>query len=292
MKTLGFCLVEAGKNLRSNIGLSVASVTTAIVSLLVLGVFLALSFNITHFATIISDQVGVHVFLKQGTPVSDSTSLADQVRGWPHVKSVTYISPDQALSQLKADFGSQGNLFSGIGSSNPLLPALQVQATAPQYVSAIAVRLQGLPNVDSVHYQADVVSRLLSLFSAVRVAGLALGILLAAGALLVIGNAIRTGIYARRREIQIMRLVGATEPFVRWPFVLEGLLLGAVGGIIAFLILDYGYRFIFRAVSSQLPFIPLLPISSMLSQMALVLIGLGVVLGFIGSRFSFRRVRL
>jgi cell division transport system permease protein len=157
-------------------------------------------------------------------------------------------------------------------------------------VSPLAKRLNGLTGVVQVSYQSQVVSRLFNLIDGVRVVGLGLGILLVLGALLVINNAIRLGIIARRREISIMRLVGATESLVHWPFILEGLILGLIGSLVAAGVSWWGYAAVYSSAARSLPFLPLVSPTPIARDIAGILVVLGVVLGAVGFRLSLRRL--
>ncbi len=290
LRTWAFCLSEANQNLLRNPVLAIASVTTTAVSLLVLGVFLLLSANVNQIANTIESQVAVRAFFSQSTTPAQESAALVEVRGWPGVRSAKLVTRAQALSQLKQEFGNQGSVLNSLGSANPLEDSLSVTASAPKDVSPLAKRLNGLTGVVQVSYQSQVVSRLFNLIDGVRVVGLGLGILLVLGALLVINNAIRLGIIARRREISIMRLVGATESLVHWPFILEGLILGLIGSLVAAGVSWWGYGAVYSSAARSLPFLPLVSPTPIARDIAGILVVLGVVLGAVGFRLSLRRL--
>lgn len=283
---------EAGQNIGRNILLSLASVSSATVSLLIFGLFVAVSLNVSQITQVIEGQVGVQAFLRTTVASNQIPALRSEIEAWPEVSSVTFVSKAQALRNLEQDFGAQGSAFKPLSSDNPLLDSFFVKAKNPQDVSAVARRLRSLAAVKNVTYQAPVVTRLFALINDARLAALGVGILLALGTLLVIQNAIRVGIFARRREIQIMRYVGATEGFIRWPFLLEGMLLGVGGGVVSAGVLFLLYHIFASTVHASLPFIP--AVNETVADQILLpgVVALGLVLGFFGSQFSIRRVRV
>jgi cell division transport system permease protein len=290
LRTWAFCLSEANQNLLRNPVLAIASITTTAVSLLVLGVFLLLSANVNQITTNIESQVAVRAFFSKSATSASETSVLNTVRGWKDVRSAHIVSAKQALAQLKKEFGNQGKVLNSLGSANPLEDSVSVTAKAPVDVAPLAKALGKISGVVRVSYQSQVVNRLFNLINGVRVVGLGVGILLLLGALLVINNAIRLGIIARRREIAIMRLVGATEALVHWPFILEGLILGLIGSVVAAGLAWWGYSALYASASRSLPFLPLVPPLPYASDTAAVLVVLGVLLGAVGFRLSVRRL--
>ncbi len=290
LRTWAFCLNEANQNLMRNPVLAIASVTTTAVSLLVLGVFLLLSVNVNAIANSVESQVAVRAFFAQSVPQSQELQEIQTVRGWQEVRIATLVTKAQALSQLKKEFGDQARVLDSLGSANPLEDSLSVTARQPQEVKGLAARLSHLGGIVHTTYQSAVVSRLFALIDGVRVVGLVIGILLLIGSLLVITNAIRLGMAARRREIAIMRLVGATESLVHWPFILEGLILGGIGAIVASGLAFWSYVAAYRSAVHSLPFLPLVTPSPLARDIALLLLVLGILLGAVGFRISVRRL--
>lgn len=292
MRKLGFCLTEAVQNMLRNVGISLASVSTSAMSLLVLGLFLALSVNVSHITRILENEVGIRVFLDNRDDPQTIAAVGQALQAIRGVSSVTYLSKDEALRNLERDFGPQGKLFAGLGADNPLQNSYEVKAADPRDVARIARAAGRIPGVSSVTYQAQVVGRLVAFVQVVRIVGLVIGLLLAFGALLIIHNAIRVGIFARRREIHIMRLVGATERLIRLPFLIEGVTLGLMGGLIAFAALRLAYGFFYQDVREALPFLPVVPTGAVAGDVWLALVLFGFVLGLLGSRVSLNRVKL
>lgn len=290
LRTWSFCLSEANQNLLRNPVLAIASITTTAVSLLVLGMFLLLTANVNQITSNIENQVAVRAFFKQSTKTAQEQSALAEVRKWPKVRSAKIITRQEALRQLKSEFGDQASVLNSLGTANPLEDSLSVTAKSPADVAPLAKSLGNLTGVVKVSYQSQVVTRLFSLINAIRIIGLGIGILLLLGALLVINNAIRLGIVSRRREIAIMRLVGATESLVHWPFILEGLILGLIGSVLAAVIAWWGYAALYTGAAHSLPFVPLVTPIPTARDVAVLIVVLGVLLGAVGFRLSVRRL--
>ncbi len=290
LRTWVFCLNEANQNLLRNPVLAIASVTTTAISLLVLGVFLLLTVNVNAIATSVESQVAVRAFFAKNVPQSQETAELQTVRSWSQVRTATLVTKAQALAELKKEFGDQAKVLDSLGTANPLEDSLSVAVQKPQDVKAVATRLSHLSGVVHTTYQSAVVSRLFALINDIRVVGLVIGILLLIGSLLVITNAIRLGMAARRREVAIMRLVGATESLVHWPFILEGLILGGIGAIVASGLAYWSYVAAYHSAVRSLPFLPLVSPSPVARDIALLLLVLGILLGAVGFRISVRRL--
>ncbi len=284
LSTLGFIASEAVQNVRRNPVMAMASITTAAISLLILGVFLLVSVNLNLWTHTVEGQVEVEAFFRPHTPARAEAAAVSAVRRWRGVQAVSFVSRAQVLRSMRREYGS---VLTALGNHNPLLDEMNVKVYRPRDVRAAVLRLRRMPAAAHVTYQSRVVERLFQLGSLVRMGGIVFAALLALGALLVIHNAIRVAIFARRREVAIMRLVGATDGLVRGPFLLEGTLLGLAGALVAVIVVGVGYHWAMTVVQRSLPFLPLAPIERVVPDLLEVL-GLGVVIGYIGSRLSLR----
>ena len=292
LSSWSFYWSEAGRNISRNAVLALASVSSTAVSLLVFGLFIALSMNVAAVTSALEGQVGIQAFISDQVGATALQTMEKEIASWPNVKSVSYIPKGTALKNLVKDFGSQGNFFTPLSKDNPLLNAFFVKAKSPDEVPAVANHLKRLSGVSNVSYQAPVVDRLFKLVTVVRLVGLGIGILLALGTLLIIQNAIRLGIFARRREIQIMRLVGATDGFIHWPFLLEGMIFGVLGGAVSAAIIAGVYRLYTHVIRTSLPFIPSVAESQIDHLVVPAVVLFGLLLGYLGSHLSLRRVRV
>lgn len=280
--------------------MSLASMATVAVSLLVLAVVLLLAVNMEHWATTVEQQVEIKAYLcaawdetakcnKQDLKEDQKKAIVDQVSKIPGIKQYAYVTRQQALERMKKEFGEQRDILEGLEGDNPLSDLIEIKAADPKNVRSIAETILGLPGVRKVDYGQDWVDKLVAFTRAVRVAGVGLVLLLVVATVLTISNTIRLAVYARRREIAIMKLVGATDWYIRRPFMVEGILLGFVGALLAMMITGYGYQQLVVSLYKSIPFLPLIPGQDVLMSLTLGLMLLGAVLGAAGSLISMRR---
>jgi cell division transport system permease protein len=220
-KTSGYILQESIRSLKRNGWLNFAAAGTTAVSLFILGVAILLVINTNFIAGSWGSNVEIMAYLNNGVTGDALTTLHNQVLAIPKVKDVRFISKDEALAGLEQQFGQNGQLQESLGGSNPLPDAFEVRTTDPRDVDGVANLLGLMPGVNQVSYGQGVVDKLLELTYWIRLVGMAIVGLLGLCAIFLIATTIRLTMYARRREIGIMKMVGATDWYVRWPFLLE-----------------------------------------------------------------------
>ena len=269
--------------------MSLASVSTVAISLLVLAVVLLIAANLQQMASTMESQVQIKVYLKDNQTEEVKKGLQLRVSATPGVISATFISKEQALEQVKNEFKDQRDVLDGLDEVNPLRDSIDVKAADPTQVPALADTLTKLPGVAEADYGKGTVDKLLKFTQAVRATGIGLTVLLLIATMFTISNTIRLAVYARRREIQIMKLVGATDWFIRLPFIFEGILLGALGAAVSLAITAFGYSYIVSGVATTMPFLPLIRADQIVGQMSVSLVALGCFLGAVGSIISLRR---
>ena len=287
--TWEFYLREAGRSLVRNRFMTLASISTVALSLLILGLFLLGAVNLNHIALTLENQVEVSAYLEDELEAEEITAITARVQGLTGVREVKFISKEEALERLKEQFGERKDLLASVEKNNPLRNALEVRTLAPTDVKPVVEELKGLPGVAKVSFKEEIIERLFALTKAIRLAGLAVVLLLVGATIFLISNTIRLTVFARRREISIMKLVGATDWFIRWPFVLEGLCLGLLGSVPALILVVRFYHWLAAGVYQTLPFIPLLHPDSILGRLQLLLVGIGILVGTLGSAISMRR---
>ncbi len=286
---MGHLTVEAFASVRDNGLLSVAAVSTVAVSLLVLAIISLLALNLRHFAAVIDAKVQVVAYLDPGPHTQPEAEIIQEVRALPGVTRTVLVTKTQALRQLQAEMGLQPALVTDVLHHNPLPDALDIYVANPSLVAALAARLHGLSGVQTVNDQQQVVDRIIGFTRAIRVLGLFLVGALALATLVVVGNTVRVAVYARRDQIAVMKLVGATNGFIRWPFFMEGALLGLGGAILAGGAVWWGYGRLLGLARQAVPFLPLLPVGGLMPRLAEGLLAAGIVLGALGSAVSVRR---
>jgi len=280
--------------------MSLASMATVAVSLLVLSVVLLLAVNMEHWATTVEQQIEVKVYLCapfDDSPRCNMTEPTDQqkeailqhAQSLPGVKEATYLTKEQALERFRTDFGEQKEILEGLEGDNPLSDMIELRVHDPGEARAVSEAMAVLPGIRKVDFGQEWVERLIAFTHAVRVGGIGLVVLLVIATVLTISNTIRLAVYARRREIAIMKLVGATDWYIRRPFMIEGVFLGIIGAVLATLVTGLGYERVVTSAYASVPFLPIVPPEDVLMSMSLGLAILGAVLGGIGSIISMRR---
>jgi cell division transport system permease protein len=285
-KTWGYILQESIRSLKRNGWLNFAAAGTTAVSLFILGVAILLVINTNFIAGSWGSNVEIMAYLNDGVTGDAVTALRTQILTIPEVKDVRFISKDEALAGLEQQFGQNGQLQESLGGSNPLPDAFEVKTTDPRDVDGVASLLGLMPGVSQVSYGQGVVDKLLELTYWIRLVGLAIVGLLGLCAIFLIATTIRLTMYARRREIGIMKMVGATDWYVRWPFLLEGVILGTTGALLAIAILYFSYSTLTSKIMETLPFLPLMNSSLVLLQLFAGLLATGAGLGIVGSLIS------
>ena len=212
-----------------------------------------------------------------------------EIAALPGVSRVVFISKAQALHNLSAQFSHARALITQVKTHNPLPDAADVYVGDPRQVAGVAAAIAALPGVTHVQDAQTTVNRLFGFTQALRYVGLFLVAALALTTLVVIGNTVRVTVYARRDQIGIMKLVGATNSFIRFPFFIEGAVLGVLGAVLAGASVFFGYRWLQGLASVNLPFLPLLSPRALLPGLVEALLVAGLLLGALGSAISVRR---
>jgi cell division transport system permease protein len=285
---LGFFLAEALKNLRLNVLMSITAVTTTFICILVFGLGLLVSAHIQGVIGSVREDVSVEAFMPNATS-QEVEALANEVAGWPEVASVTEVSEEQAFAEFKDKFEDQPDLYEDLDQG--VFPAsVQIQLEDPDSANAVAERLkqQGFSE-SNLSYPQQTIDRLNSITSYVIWGLYGATLLFLVASVLLISNAIRLSIFARRKEIEVMKLVGASDGFVRTPFVLEGLLQAFAGAALAaFAVIWINLLFVDWS-QNALPYVSISSEAVDAFSTLLLLIAVGVVLGVIGSFLSVTR---
>ncbi|WP_404454306.1 permease-like cell division protein FtsX [Oceanobacillus kapialis] len=290
-RTLMRHLRQGLKNIARNGWMTVASVGAVTTTLILVGAFLALMLNLNQMADNIEEDVEISTLIDLTLNEEEITDLGSQIEQINGVKSVTFSSKDDQLESLIESMGDEGRSWELFEQDNPLNHVYVVQATDPEDTESIANQIREMEGVQEVEYGASVVNRLFTFNEYARNIGLALIIGLVFTAIFLISNTIKITIMARSKEIGIMKLVGATNGFIRWPFFIEGLLLGVLGSILPIGVILTGYYYLANNVSDQISysFVEILPYNPFAWQLSLLILGIGAFIGVWGSVMSVRK---
>lgn len=291
IRTLSRHVKEGFKNISRNGWMSVASIGAVTVTLILVGAFLALILNLNQIANNIESDVEVKAFIERTADEEDVRALNADLETISGVESVTFASNDEELESLIESMGEEGEAWRLFKQDNPLTHAFIIKPKVPQDTADIAAEVKTLDNVREVTYGKETIDRLFTFNDYARNIGLVLIIGLVLTAIFLISNTIKLTIMARSEEIGIMKLVGATNGFIRWPFFIEGMLLGALGAVVPILLLLIGYNYLENNLRSKISFsfVDFLPFYPFAIQLSLVILLIGVFIGMWGSVMSIRK---
>lgn len=281
----GFVAEEAVASVTRSGWMSGIVVITMTVSLLILGGIWQMSDDLYALSRAVGGKVEIMTFVAQS---GDAAQLASAIGQLPGVVDTQIITKDEAWQQLQKEMKTQVD-FENMLDDNPLPDTIRVKVQEPDEVASVADKIKGLPGVEGVNYGHDLLAKLEQITKFVQLAGLLVVGALMVATLAVTGNTIRLTVQARRREIEIMQLVGASAGFIHWPFVLEGMIFGLLGTLLASGLLIPWHTFLLQRLQELFPFVPITGDSLAMVRLLsyLLLVGMGV--GALGSVFSVRR---
>lgn len=291
LEGVSFHVREAVRGLKHSKVMALVTVTSIALSLCVLGSFLLFLKNASVFLGRLHDQYKLIVYLKDGVEQDSLANLKRRFETDSAVETVAYVSKDQALKLVMEDLDDKAWVLKTL-EKNPLPDSFEIKVTEHADVVDLVKRLESDRAVARVSSGQDWVAGILRFVSITRYLGLVLVVVLGLSSLLIVGNTIWLTVYARRDEIAIMRLVGATNWFIRTPFLVEGILTGVAGALVAFVGLTLGYRFLLGQLAELAPGITGFVGWHELRRLGSQLVVMGGLLGFLGSLVSLRRLQV
>ena len=298
----GYSVREATHHIHRNWSTCLGAIVTIFLSLFVIGVFVLGSVLIGNMVGDVEDRVTIQAFLSDSADQAAVDAFQSKVSSWDNVQSVTYKSKDEALQEYSETMSNRNaeDAVAALDGENPVPASLVIKMTEPEQVESVASRIIDDPDFASiaddpgntsasVQYGRETVERLFSVTAWVRVAAVVLVLLLTFVAFVFINNTIRLAISARRREIAIERLVGASNGFIRGPFIAEGALEAIIGSVLAIIVLHLGASYLLPQLSNSLQFLSFELSPSVMFQTYGILFVIGVVIGLFGSAIAMRR---
>lgn len=287
--SIEYFLREAFRSLRRNAFMTVASVVTMALSLTMLGLFILMGLNLNHMANQVESTVEISIYVEDGISDEQLKNLSDTLETMNGVKKIGYIDKEEAMQRFRERLGDRQDLLDALGGENPLPASFQIQAESPSQVQEIAKTAIELDGVDDTQFGQEIIEQIFEMAHWMRILSLVLVFFLGLAALFIISNTIRVAVFARRKEISIMKYVGATDEFIRIPFLLEGIILGFLGALVATLVVDVMYSVFSNQVGKALTFLPILPKYPLLLWISIGMMCLGPAIGTLGSWISIKR---
>jgi len=286
--TLLYFAQETTKSLFRNGVMTIASMLTVAVSTLILGSFLLIFCNGNHIAGYLENSVQISVYMNTRTNEDDINTTGAELAALPGVTEVKTVTKDEAMKRFKNRLGENASILNAL-EDNPLPYSFEVHVDIPERIAQIAPIIQKMKKVESVRYAQDVVEQLFQFTRILRTGGLLLIALMTGGTLFIIVNTIRLTVINRKREINIMKYVGATDWFIRWPFMMEGIAIGLAGTIFSTAILTFIYGAVISKIQQALVFLPVLSAWPLMLWMWLGLLLFGAGIGALGSYISLKK---
>lgn len=289
IRTIGRHIKEGFKSIRRNGWMSFAAISAVSITLLLVGGLIATVMNINDLAADIENDVSVRVYIDLAADEEAQSKLQEDLEALENVEEVTFSSREEELENVVGSYGDTFELFEG--DQNPLYNVFVVDTTSPEHTATVAQQIEPMEYVSEVNYGGAEADRLFKMTSTIRNVGGVIIIALIFTAIFLISNTIRITIFSRSTEIEIMKLVGATNWFIRWPFLIEGALIGLVGAIIPSAALWFLYNSVYGTVSGFLQgtYLSLLEPTPFMYQLVLLICGIGILIGSFGSGLSIRR---
>lgn len=290
ISTCKFFITDSLKSLKRNKTVSMASAATVAATLFILGVFLLTILNVKQGILEVESRVEVKVFLKDNITVVQQRDLEKKIKAVDGVVDVVYETKSQAMEKFKTQLGDQNKgLVEGLEKDNPMPNSYIIKVQKPEIVSVVVKNIKGAEGIDNIKDGREIIDKLTSITSTIKWVGSVIFIILIGVSLFLIGNTIKITVYSRRREIGIMKYIGATDWFIRWPFIIEGIIIGIIGGIFADVILYYVYRIAYIKVSSGLIIMQLVAPQYVFTNILGLFVVAGAVIGSLGSILSVRK---
>ncbi|CAN5546881.1 permease-like cell division protein FtsX [soil metagenome] len=287
---INYFLSETATNLRRNLLMTIAAISTVAISLLLLGGVQILSMIVNNVTLSWEARVEISAYLRDDAAPGEIQELERQVSQYREVQEVTYVSKEQAYEDFKQLYRNKPELYEPI-DANVLPASLRIKLTDAGFTEDVADRIRGAPGVDEVRFGGEIIRRLLQVNSLLRTITLTMSFVLMVASAALIANTIRLAIYARRDEIGIMKLVGATNWFIRIPFMLEGVFAALVGALVSSGIVVAANSLLFSRMGEALPFLGSVFAFStgQIASVLIILVGVGTLVGLLGSTLALRR---
>ncbi|WP_302047945.1 permease-like cell division protein FtsX [Megamonas funiformis] len=289
LSTSEYFIKEVYTSFKRNIWMTLASIFTVVLSLFILGFFSIVILNLNKMADTLESQVQISVYLKDDLSQEEIDETKETLSKIEGLQDIKFTTREEAMENFKERLGDQQFLLDALDDTNPLPDSFSLTVTSPQQVKTIADTASALDSVESASYSQDIINHLFNLTHLIRLIGVALIILLTGAAIFIISNTIRLTVFARRKEIAIMKYVGATDWFIRWPFLLEGICLGFIGGGLATIFLYIVYNQVTQEIYEAMAFFPLIPQHPFIDYISLAILVAGIIIGALGSTISLKR---
>ena len=281
---------EAFKNIFSNGWMTIASIFTVIASLLVFGVFSVLTVNISGIVGDMEDSYQILVYIDDKVNYDGVKTIGEEIKETDNVTDATLITKDERFNNFRDGMGPKGSTLNRFEDDNPLRDMYMVTLDDLSMSEDTIKVLERIDGIDEIQRNEDAINKLVTIANYIQTFSLWIMVALAIVSVFIISNTIKLTVYTRRKEINIMKFVGATDWFIRWPFIIEGIFIGLIGAGVSIGLVIGGYSLLIGIVNTlNIGFITMKPLSEIVTLIVCSSLGLGAVLGGIGSFISVRK---
>lgn len=289
-RNMKYFVSQSVKGLLANSLMTLASVGIVIASLVLFGVFVLFGLNINSVGEQIKEQCEINVYLPKTMLRDDVRAIGSRLGELEYVKEAKLYTKEERLQNYKEGINQDtAAVITTLEADNPLRDAYVLTLTDVSHASAVAEAAAKLEGVEEVTNRQDLIQSILSITNTVKHISLWMLLVLAAISVFIISNTIKLGMFSRRKEINIMKFVGATDWFIRWPFIIEGMILGAVGAVVAATLVLVGYGSVFGSAQEFMGNIALLETTEVFNVIVVSFLVMGMGIGMTGSAMSIRK---
>ncbi|KLE14459.1 permease-like cell division protein FtsX [Clostridium sp. C8] len=290
INTLKYFFVDAMKSLRRNRTLSIAAMITVLITFFIFGTFTLLGLNFNKAIEDVASKVEIKVFLKDDIKLLDQREIELKLNEQKGAKEVIYESREEAFLNFKESLKDNPGLLQGYDlQNNPLPSSFIVKLENPEDANEITKAVEDMTGVENISNQQEMINAISSFVSGVRIAGLILFVVFIGVSIFLITNTTKITVYSRRKEVGIMKFVGATDWFIRWPFIIEGMIIGMVGSLLSSVLLFTLYKWAYGYIVSNMFLVTLVTPSFVLGTLTWLFLVGGILVGAAGSIVALRK---
>ena len=272
---MGNHLRTACRNLWKNSWMTTASISTVMVCLLIAGIVVLLISNVNSFVNQVESELDIKVFLESGLPLDDKALLEERIRAHPMVHQVQYIGKDQGIELLRDQFGEDAEVLDGLDLEALIWDGYEISVQDAAQIAIVAEAIKDFKGIEEVVYGREYIADILNVTDIVRWIGLGLAVAVGIASTFVIFNTIRLTVLMRQDDITIMRYVGATNWYIRWPFILEGWLIGLLGSMFAGGLLIWAYKQFTLWFAGIIQYVQVVPTTVISTRLFIILAEIG-----------------
>lgn len=288
--SMKYSLKDAVKSIVRNKTLSIASIATVAATLFILGAITLVVANVDKAVTQLGSMVEVRVYLQDDITEAKQSAIEGKIKAVEGINTITFESKGEALNNIKDQLNdTTGELTAGFEEDNPFPASFTVNVSKPEIIDKVVSSIEGMDGIEEIKDARSLIEKISKLTDSVKLAAIVGFVIFILISLFLIGNTIKITVFTRKREIGIMKYVGATDWFIRWPLIIEGIILGVVGAVISVIILGLGYFVLTSKLSLDLFDFTMVGISYVWKVVVWELLACGLFIGAVGSTLSMRK---